>query len=375
MHTLTIKALSHNYSVEIEQTLFDNMDFTPFSAIIIDQYLTKARQKIAEKAPTLPIFTYEATESNKSLAMVERILLFLNNHHITKSAHILIVGGGILHDTGGLVASLYMRGIKWSFVPTTLLSMVDACIGGKCAVNIEKRTQSSVTIKNLIGAIYPPYHVFIDPNFTTTLSSAQIYSGLAEVAKSAFLMHRYDGMILNNYVHLYNRMTSNPSQQNECLADLIALSLEVKKFIIERDEFDTNERRYLNFGHTFGHAIESATHYRIEHGLAIAIGMVCAIDFAATHMGIQNNTITTFKQHIKNDILAPFPKLSNYLKAITWETFWNAFNDDKKHDTQFELILPAETGGVDRIHFTKSNEIENNIKDILNDILNSLGSH
>ncbi len=369
MHTLTIKASSHNYTVEIEQTLFDNMDFTPFSAIIIDQHLTKARQQIAEKVPALPMFTYEATESNKSLAMVEHILLFLNDHHITKSAHILIVGGGVLHDTGGLVASLYMRGIKWSFVPTTLLSMVDACIGGKCAVNIEKNAQSGVTIKNLIGAIYPPHHVLIDPNFTTTLSSAQIYSGLAEVAKSAFLMQRYDDTILNNYFHLYNRMASNPRQQNECLADLIALSLGVKKFIVERDEFDTNERRYLNFGHTFGHAIESATHYSIEHGLAIAIGMMCAIDFAAIHMGIQNNTLNAFRQHIRNDILVPFPKLSRDMKAIVWQDFWNAFNGDKKHEAQFELILPAETGGVNRICFTKSHEIEEKIKDILETVL------
>ncbi len=363
MHKLDIRAISHTYSVVIEQSSFDQMDFTPFSAIIIDQHLIKMYPLITEKMLNLPIFTYEATESNKSLAMVEQILLFLNNNHLTKSAHILIIGGGILNDTGGLVASLYMRGIKWSFVPTTLLSMVDACIGGKCAVNVN--THTHVIIKNLIGTIYPPHHVSIDPNFAQTLSHIQIYSGLAEVAKSAFLMQQYNNTILNTYFSLYNRMISNPSQQNKCLTDLIALSLGVKKFIVERDEFDINERRYLNFGHTFGHAIESATHYAIEHGLAVAIGMLCAIDFAKIYMGTQNNTITIFRQHIKEAILAPFPQLNDYIDAIKWQDFWHAFEGDKKHNTEFELILPSVTSGVSRVSFTKSHEVEENIKGIL----------
>ena len=140
----------------------------------------------------------------------------------------------------------------------------------------------------------------------------------------------------------------------DSLADLIAFSLNVKKHFVEKDEFDHNERRFLNFGHTFGHAIESATHYKIEHGLAVAVGMLCAIDFAKEHTEIKTHETTLFRQHIKEKIVAPFPAIKEMLDAIVWCDFWRAFEGDKKHHTAFQLILPSANSGVEILNIPKT---------------------
>ena len=203
-------------------------------------------------------------EKSKSLANFQSIINFLINQKFDRSDGIIAVGGGVIGDISGFVSSTYLRGISFIQIPTTLLAQVDSSVGGKTAINIPAG-------KNLIGAFYNPKGVIVDTNVLHTLSSRELNAGLAEVIKYGLIQNKYLLSLLEkNVVAILNR-------NHKIIEEVIFESIKTKAKIVTKDEKETGIRALLNFGHTFGHAIEAHGKYKkILHGEAVAKGMLIA---------------------------------------------------------------------------------------------------
>jgi 3-dehydroquinate synthase len=206
------------------------------------------------------IFVLEATENTKTIESVLLAIDFLHRCKFTKGEKMVVVGGGITQDIGSFVGSIYKRGINWKFVPTTLLSQCDSCIGGKTGINYKKS-------KNQLALFSSPSEVIINTNFLHTLEPQEIKSGLGEIMKIFIIGGR-------PFIELYQQLVDGNEVRNfDDFKTLIVNGLHIKRVIVEKDEFELDTRRSLNYGHTVGHAIESLTKYEIPHGQAVAIGI------------------------------------------------------------------------------------------------------
>jgi 3-dehydroquinate synthase len=230
--------------------------------------LSRARALSAALAARLPCvapFELRAGEACKSLSEVERTLEWLARRGYDRRAAIIGLGGGAATDHAGFAAAVYLRGVRFATVPTTLLAMVDASVGGKTGVDLQAG-------KNLVGAFHQPRAVVADLGFLETLPPREKAAGLAEVVKCGFIA---DPVILE----LVDRHGANLPP--EILRDLIGRAIQVKAEVVAEDETETGRRAILNFGHTVGHALEAASGYALLHGEAVALGMVAALDLGA----------------------------------------------------------------------------------------------
>ncbi len=212
-------------------------------------------QKILENSKEAVIFTVKEGESSKSIATLTKILDVMLEFEMSRGDCIVAVGGGVIGDLGGLAAATFMRGIDFYNIPTTLLSQVDSSIGGKCAVNLKG-------VKNVIGAFYQPKRVLIDVDTLKSLPQRQLSAGLAESVK----------MALTSDAKLFEVFEKGDSLDVE---DIIIRSLIIKRDVVEADEKENGPRKILNFGHTFGHAIEAGSDInKLCHGECVALGMI-----------------------------------------------------------------------------------------------------
>ena len=202
------------------------------------------------------IVTIEMGEKSKNIETFQYLLACMVQHAFTRTDCVVAVGGGVVGDLCGFAASVYMRGIDFYNIPTTVLSEVDSSIGGKTAIDF-------MGYKNIVGAFYPPMGVLIDPDTLQTLPKRQIANGLAEVVKMAMIS---DPM-------LFDILENEDIEEN--IDTIIQRSLYIKKYVVENDEKETGLRKTLNFGHTLAHAIESANHMETYyHGECVGIGMI-----------------------------------------------------------------------------------------------------
>ncbi len=215
--------------------------------------------------PDFPVITIGTGEAVKEPDTVETIIKHLLAIGADRSSFLLGIGGGIVCDITGFVASIFMRGIEFGFVSTTLLSQVDASIGGKNGVNVNG-------IKNIIGCFNQPSFVICDAVLLNTLPDEEFVSGLGEVVKHALIKD-------SELFELIEKNIQPILERNEdLLKELILRSIKIKASIVEKDEKESGERRLLNFGHTLGHAIESST--GLSHGISIAAGMMVAAEIS-----------------------------------------------------------------------------------------------
>lgn len=201
------------------------------------------------------ILTLPQGEENKTMDSLERILRKLVELCATRRDRVIAVGGGVVGDMTGLAAALYMRGIDWINIPTTVLSQVDSSVGGKTAIDF-------AGVKNAVGAFYPPKMVIIDHDTLTTLSKRQVANGLAEALK----------MSLTSDETLFELFENKDPFEH--LDEICERAIRIKKAVVEEDERESGLRRVLNFGHTIGHGIELACGGKLLHGECVAIGMV-----------------------------------------------------------------------------------------------------
>lgn len=213
----------------------------------------------------VPSMTVRAGEVSKSFPVLERVLEFMAASDLDRGSCLIALGGGVVGDLGGLAASLYMRGIPVVQVPTTLLAQVDASVGGKTAVDLAAG-------KNLAGSFHQPTAVFADTEALATLADLEFRSGLGEVVKSALIEGE------EALVALERAVSGIRARDPDVMTGIVARCVALKAAIVARDPMEKGERKQLNLGHTFSHAIEQAAGYgAVPHGVAVAVGLVLAL--------------------------------------------------------------------------------------------------
>ena len=334
---VTIRAESHTYSVIIGQGLIKEL-------LEVDQPLIVADRRFREMLESQGRFGciyIDAVESSKTLSTVEEVIISLQKLGARSNSKVVAIGGGIIQDIMTLVASLYMRGIAWIYVPTTLLAMADSCVGGKSSINTK-------AVKNLIGNIFPPETIYADTDFVSTLSDEDFSAGLAEASKICFCKGADE----------FQKFLNMPSSKSpKYLSQMLPLVLNAKKWFVEIDEFDHSERKQLNFGHTFGHALEVGSSYGIAHGLAVASGIKAAMIYES-----KSRVLSKVEEQfmLYADSLVNGPKFKWSTDDIDWESYASALNADKKHsETEYVLLLPNAGGGVRMQRIKKSQEVLN----------------
>ena len=212
---------------------------------------------------TVEMIAFPAGEASKNIDTALAIIRQLVNRGADRKTALLALGGGVVGDVTGLVASLYMRSIPYVQIPTTLVAQVDSSIGGKTAIDLPEG-------KNLLGTFYQPRVVLTDPAFLATLPEGEFVNGLAEVVKYGIIDSG------NLFTLLEDELAALKQLQRDVLTRVIERCCTIKKLFVEVDEKDQGPRRFLNFGHTLGHALEAASNYELSHGSGVSLGMMAA---------------------------------------------------------------------------------------------------
>lgn len=301
--------------------------------LVIDAKVAGLYSEILAPALASPsLLTVEASEGNKSLEKMSETVLRLVGQGIKRGDVLIAVGGGIIQDIVAFLAAILFRGMPWRFYPTTLLAQADSCIGSKSSINVGG-------YKNQVGTFTPPRQIHISTEVLDTLSEADFRSGIGEMIKVHWIAGLDD---FRRLAKNYDALTHD----KESLKQTILRSLEIKKKLIEADEFDQSERLILNYGHSFGHAIESATHYQIPHGIAITIGMDMA-NFISKEFGFLDGKMVEEMRPLLKKNYRGFESL-----PIPFEAFLNALSKDKKNrGGEVALILSRGPGQVFRGHY------------------------
>lgn len=316
---LTIKSHSHDYTVETFVSLakvFEGLADTRGQYYLVDREIERIYQKEIDVAvPEKRKVLIEATEEQKSYERLTPIFLELLSKGLKRDGALIVIGGGILQDIGCFIATVLFRGVRWEFVPTTLLAQSDSCIGSKSSINIGD-------YKNQVGTFYPPHRVMVTSNVLNSLPWDEIRSGLGEVIKLQLIAGQagFDEL-MDDLKDLHE------NGGIKVISKWVGRSIAVKKPYIERDEFDRGIRNILNYGHTFGHAYESATRYTIPHGIAVILGML-----TATYVSVRLGLVS--EDHFLDLKWQLMPWVHPYetalLKARRDDVF-KAIRHDKKH--------------------------------------------
>ncbi len=310
------------------------------SYFIIDQKILKIFEEtlgaFLDKHQCLPV---EATEQNKTLAHCQVVIKDLINKNIRKNNVLVAVGGGIIQDITAFISSILFRGIEWEFYPTTLLAQADSCIGSKTSINLDE-------YKNLLGTFYPPSKIYIDVNFLDSLPIKEIKSGIGEI------LHFYliaGSELAESIANEYESIIANP----KLLKDYILASLQIKKQTVERDEFDKDERNLFNYGHTFGHAIETVSGYKINHGQAVTMGMDIA-NYISVEYGYLNKKLFESMHRIlaKNlpDFRLELRQVNDFLQALS--------KDKKNIGSNLGCILTKGPGQMEKMQIPFDNKLK-----------------
>lgn len=296
-----IKSSIHDYTIHFENDFrfLDGILSEKEAVFIIDKNVFELyKDKFQLIANSENLIVLDAVEENKTLSASEVIYDKVISLRPTKKTKIISFGGGITQDVSGFVASTFYRGLKWIYIPTTLLAQADSCMGSKTSLNYK-------SYKNILGTFYPPHQIFICPEFTNTLNVEDFYSGMGEVIK-LHIMGGNDKLneLLSQLELIHNRNIST-------ILNVTKKSLEVKWTYMEGDEFDQGRRNLLNYGHEFGHAIETATTYKIPHGQAIIIGMVMANHVSFVKRKISQNTFEITSKVLMELLKCNYVSLNN----------------------------------------------------------------
>ena len=286
----------------------------------------------------------DATERNKSLDKFPAYVEKLVHAQVRRGQNLVAIGGGIIQDITCFLATTMMRGLPWIFYPTTLLAQSDSCIGSKSSIN-------SGEVKNILGTFTPPAKVVIDINFLKSLEEKDILSGIGEMIK----VHAI------NSPKSFDLLSENYNQVKDdflLMEKFIYQSLLMKKKLIEIDEFDLGPRNVMNYGHSFGHAIETATNYAIPHGIAVTMGMDIA-NYVASKLGISSNKHFERMHSVLDKNCKFYRKVSIDVNSLIL-----ALAKDKKNSaTQLRLILPNLDGNITIGLYDNNEKLLNIIKE------------
>lgn len=277
----------------------------------------RVQRFFAQRGYAVDVVAIPDGEEHKNLATVERVYHRLLALDLDRKSFLLALGGGVITDLAGFVASTFLRGIAYYQIPTSLLAQVDSSVGGKTGVNLEEG-------KNLVGTFYQPSGVFIDLSFLETLPEREYREGLAEVAKAAFLEGEdFTTFLLKHTEDILGR-------KGTILEEMIARSIAFKKAVVERDEREGGLRSILNYGHTIGHALEKAMGYGVlRHGEAVSVGMRGEALLACA-LGVGTEEVYTIQKTVLEKLGLPL----RTPQKINLNTFFSALWRDKKREGQ-----------------------------------------
>lgn len=323
---IDIDLKNRSYPIFIEE--LKKIDIDSKVAIITNPKVAGLHLKYLLKnidAKELYIVTVADGEEYKNIDTINFILDRLFDHKLDRKSILIAFGGGVIGDMTGFAASIFQRGIDFIQIPTTLLSQVDASVGGKTGINNKYG-------KNLIGAFHQPKAVYIDTHFLKTLPKREFSAGVAEIIKMAVTFDK----------DFFKWLEKNSVEDENNLKYAIKRSIEIKADVVAKDERESGIRAALNYGHTFAHVIENETNYkRFLHGEAVAIGMVMANELAV-ELGLLS---LEDAKRVKN--LLENYSLPTHYKIPDIESFYEHFFLDKKsQNSRLKFVLPKGIGGV-----------------------------
>jgi 3-dehydroquinate synthase len=290
-------------------------------------------------------------EAGKSPAVLQYLWDQLGKNGFTRSDLIVAIGGGTVTDLGGFVAASWLRGIDWIAIPTTVAGMVDAAVGGKTGIN-------SPYGKNLIGAFHSPISVIIDPSWLKTLSDRDFSAGLAEVVKCGFID---DVEILNL---MQGRSVQEIRGNSALVLDLIERAISTKAKVVSQDFKESELREILNYGHTFGHAIERVSNYSIRHGEAVAIGMIFVAELAS-QAGLISPEIVEQHRAVLSGIGLPI-SLNQVDGGSNWQALYAAMSLDKKaRGNSIRFVALTEIGNCTRLEGVSEEQLKSAYERVL----------
>lgn len=301
---------------------------------------------VLEKSSHLLI---EATEDNKNLNKFPAYVEHLVANGVRRDHQLVAIGGGIIQDITCFLSATLLRGVDWSFYPTTLLAQSDSCIGSKSSIN-------SGSAKNILGTFTPPKNIYISAEVLSTLDPKDIRSGVGEMLK----VHIIDGpSSFDQIAERYDALFKDPATMQR----FTRRALEIKKTYIEKDEFDQGIRNIFNYGHSFGHAIEAATQFAIPHGIAVTIGMDMANEISAG-LGVGNEAHMHRMRPCLRKNYAGFED-----HPVPLGPFLSALSKDKKNvgSGSVTLILPDQEGRIFKDVYANDTRFQTLCQNFLNE--------
>jgi 3-dehydroquinate synthase len=347
--TLSIKSSKITYQVQFKDdfatTLAEHIQ--PGDHIVVDANILELyRDRIAPLLDSVQHTFINPSEEQKSYQAITSFIENLLETGFRKNNRLFAIGGGITQDIVAFTASIMFRGVNWIFYPTTLLAQCDSCIGSKTSINFG-------AYKNQLGGFYPPSEIIIDLSFLDTLSSLDLRSGMGE------MLHYFLVSGEEDFQRICNEYDAAMKDKN-VLRGLVFHSLDFKRGYAERDEFDQGPRNVFNYGHSFGHAIESITQYRIPHGIAVSFGMDIANGISAK-LGLitedERLRIRPILEKNWGDIRLDKVTVDNMLEALS--------KDKKNVGNQINVILTRGLGDM----FKSPLDVTDDTRQWLSDIL------
>ncbi len=367
MKTINLSLKENSYKIYIKKNIFKNVAAHHFSyykkskaIVITDKNVAKLYSKkliSCFKKYNIDIQVVEILpgEKSKDLLEIKKVAEKLLKKEVRRNDIIYALGGGVVGDFSGFLASIILRGIKFIQVPTTLLSQVDSSVGGKTGVNTENG-------KNLIGSFYQPSAVFIDPSTLKSLSQKEFLAGYAEVLKYSMINDKKFFLWLdNNYkkIVLKNSSIMTTIIENCCIK---------KAKIVRQDEKELNYRMLLNLGHTFAHAIEKELSYKVRHGDAVSVGLLMAMKLSLLLKKTNLKNYNLVKSHLEKF------KLPTSLNCLNSKKNWNPKkliknmqSDKKRVDENIKFILLNDIGKAYIENSVSYQKINLTIQELLND--------
>ena len=321
---LVIQSHRGPYTVDFDENAFRWLNERVASGMhyIIDERVAKLyAENLNNVLTATSVLKIKATETNKSLESLPGYVSQLVVNGIRRGDTLVAIGGGIIQDITCFLSATLLRGLEWHFYPTTLLAQADSCIGSKSSINVGGT-------KNILGTYTPPSKIVIATFVLNTLEKKDVRSGVGEMLK----VHAIEGPESFDRIAVdYSRIL----EEHEVVKKYIRQSLLIKKTFIEQDEFDHNVRNVMNYGHSFGHAVESATDYAIPHGVAVSIGMDMA-NYFAMRLGIMERARYDGMHNVLKKNYSDFEDIQ-----IQMEAFVAAISKDKKNSgDNLRLVLP-----------------------------------
>jgi 3-dehydroquinate synthase len=347
---MTVSSSIRDYQVVFAETMgfISEFESTKNRYYVIDEKVWDLYGNLFRSLDTEAVLVLPINEEIKSLETVKTVYDAIMKRSAKRNMTLISVGGGIIQDITGFVASTLYRGINWIYVPTTLLAQADSCIGSKTSLNYQG-------YKNLIGTFFPPAKVYINTAFLATLDVEDFYSGLGEVIK----LYMMGGE--SPTAAFIKEIDKIKQRDPSALAKAVQEVLQIKLQYIQEDEFDTGRRNLLNFGHCLGHAVESTTNFMIPHGQAVLIGILFA-NIVAKNRGLLSDSRYEF---LSRELLLGNIRVNQANILFSTNQIFEAMKKDKKRVGQgLALIMMHDDYTMEKAQDLECNELAVGIKEL-----------